>query len=133
MEAEIERLTEVAERLEREAAQLRASVDALAEAQRERVAAERERAAAEAERAEAERAEATAAAEPAGRDGAVGADSASEGGGEDGPDDAAARLVAYSLVLDGRPRAEVAAHLESELGFADHGALLDELYADAVG
>jgi hypothetical protein len=46
-------------------------------------------------------------------------------------DDSEARLVAYSMVLDGRPREEVARHLERELGFADSGPLLDDLYARA--
>jgi len=129
MEAEIERLTEAAARLEREAAALREDVAALAEAQLARAAAERERAAAERERAEAERASASAAADAkaaAGGDEVAGVD-----GDAAGPDDAEARLVAYSMVLDGRPRDEVAAHLESELGFAAHGPLLDELYAEA--
>lgn len=108
MEVEIQRLTEAAERLEREASELRAAVGELAAAQRERAEAERERA--EAEQAEAER-------EPAGRPAPTAAG------------DAEARLVAYSMVLDGRPRAEVAEHLERELGFTGHGPLLDELYA----
>jgi hypothetical protein len=44
-------------------------------------------------------------------------------------DDPEARLVAYSMVLDGRPREEVAQHLADELGVADSDALLDDLYA----
>jgi hypothetical protein len=46
-------------------------------------------------------------------------------------DDSEARLVAYSMVLDGRPREEVARHLADELGVADSDALLDDLYARA--
>ncbi|HEX2072012.1 MAG TPA: hypothetical protein VHF90_10240 [Thermoleophilaceae bacterium] len=46
-------------------------------------------------------------------------------------DDSEARLVAYSMVLDGRPREEVARHLADELGIEDSGALLDDLYARA--
>jgi hypothetical protein len=46
-------------------------------------------------------------------------------------DDSEARLVAYSMVLDGKPRDEVAQHLADELGFADSDALLDDLYASA--
>ena len=48
-------------------------------------------------------------------------------------DDSEARLVAYSMVLDGRPRDEVAQHLADELGVADSDALLDDLYARAAG
>ncbi|HEX2160203.1 MAG TPA: hypothetical protein VHF88_00080 [Thermoleophilaceae bacterium] len=47
------------------------------------------------------------------------------------PDDSEARIVAYSMVLDGRPREEVARHLAQELGLTDSGALLDDLYARA--
>ncbi len=46
-------------------------------------------------------------------------------------DDSEARIVAYSMVLDGRPREEVARHLEEELGMTDSDALLDDLYARA--
>ena len=35
------------------------------------------------------------------------------------PDRSGARLVAYSMVLDGKPRDEVAQHLADELGLAD--------------
>ena len=44
-------------------------------------------------------------------------------------DDSEARIVAYSMVLDGRPREQVARHLAEELGFSDSDALLDDLYA----
>lgn len=46
-------------------------------------------------------------------------------------DDSEARIVAYSMVLDGRPREEVARHLADELGMTDAEALLDDLYARA--
>lgn len=48
-------------------------------------------------------------------------------------DDSEARIVAYSMVLDGKPREEVARHLADELGLADSDALLDDLYARAAG
>ena len=48
-------------------------------------------------------------------------------------DHSEARLVAYSMVLDGRPRDEVAQHLAQEFGLADSDALLDDLYARAGG
>lgn len=48
-------------------------------------------------------------------------------------DDSEARIVAYSMVLDGRPREEVARHLADELGMTDTDALLDDLYARAGG
>jgi hypothetical protein len=48
-------------------------------------------------------------------------------------DDSEARIVAFSMVLDGKPRDEVARHLEQELGLADSDALLDDLYARAAG
>jgi hypothetical protein len=47
------------------------------------------------------------------------------------PDDSEARLVAFSMVLDGKPRDEVAQRLAEELGFTESGPLLDELYAQA--
>jgi hypothetical protein len=47
------------------------------------------------------------------------------------PDDSEARIVAFSMVLDGKPRDEVAQRLAEELGFTESGPLLDELYADA--
>ena len=47
-------------------------------------------------------------------------------------DDSEARIVAYSMVLDGKPRDEVAQHLAGELGIIDSGALLDDLYARAA-
>jgi hypothetical protein len=52
---------------------------------------------------------------------------------EDPADDSEARIVAYSMVLDGRPRDEVARQLAEELGMTDSGALLDDLYARAAG
>jgi hypothetical protein len=52
---------------------------------------------------------------------------------EPAADDSEARIVAYSMVLDGRPRDEVARHLEDELGLSDSDALLDDLYARAGG
>jgi selenocysteine lyase/cysteine desulfurase len=48
---------------------------------------------------------------------------------EDPTDYSEARIVAYSMVLDGRPRDEVAQHLAEELGMTDSEALLDDLYA----
>ena len=47
-------------------------------------------------------------------------------------DDSEARIVAYSMVLDGKPRDEVAQHLAEELGMTDSDALLDDLYARAA-
>lgn len=52
---------------------------------------------------------------------------------EPASDESEARLVAYSMVLDGRPRDEVARHLAEEHGLADSDALLDDLYARAAG
>ena len=52
---------------------------------------------------------------------------------EDPADDSEARIVAYSMVLDGRPRDEVAQHLADEFGLTDSGALLGDLYARAAG
>ena len=48
-------------------------------------------------------------------------------------DDSEARIVAFSMVLDGTPRDEVAQHLADEFGLADSDALLDDLYARAAG
>jgi predicted RNA-binding Zn ribbon-like protein len=48
-------------------------------------------------------------------------------------DDSEARIVAFSMVLDGKPRDEVAEHLADEFGLADSGSLLDDLYARAAG
>jgi hypothetical protein len=52
---------------------------------------------------------------------------------ESAVDDSEARIVAFSMVLDGKPRDEVAQHLADEFGLADSGALLDDLYARAAG
>jgi hypothetical protein len=46
-------------------------------------------------------------------------------------DHSEARIVAFSMVLDGKPRDEVAQHLTDEFGLADSEALLDDLYARA--
>jgi hypothetical protein len=40
-----------------------------------------------------------------------------------------ARIVALDMVLDGKPREEVATHLREEFGLADSDGLLDEVYA----
>jgi hypothetical protein len=48
-------------------------------------------------------------------------------------DQSEARIVAFSMVLDGRPRDEVSQHLSDEFGLADSDALLDDLYARAAG
>ena len=48
-------------------------------------------------------------------------------------DDSEGRIVAFSMVLDGKPRDEVAQHLADEFGLADSDALLDDLYARAAG
>jgi hypothetical protein len=48
-------------------------------------------------------------------------------------DDSEARIVAFSMVLDGKPRDEVAQHLADDFGLADSDALLDDLYARAAG
>lgn len=50
---------------------------------------------------------------------------------EDAVDDSEARIVAFSMVLDGKPRDEVAQHLAEEFGLTDSAALLDDLYARA--
>ena len=102
MSDDLKRLADAAEALERQAGELRAEVERLAEAERQRAAAEAERAAAEPE---------PAAAAPV--------------------DDSEARIVAFSMVLDGKPRDEVAQHLADEFGIADSEALLDDLYAKA--
>jgi hypothetical protein len=52
---------------------------------------------------------------------------------EDPVDDSEARLVAYSLVLDGKPREEVAQQLAEQFGMTDSDALLDDLYARSGG
>jgi hypothetical protein len=51
---------------------------------------------------------------------------------EDPADHSEARIVAYSMVLDGKSRDEVAQHLAEELGMTDSEALLDDLYARAA-
>jgi len=48
---------------------------------------------------------------------------------EDPVDDSEARIVAYSMVLDGKAREEVAQHLAEQFGLTDNDALLDDLYA----
>ncbi|MEX1141757.1 MAG: hypothetical protein WD399_11040 [Thermoleophilaceae bacterium] len=105
MQDALRRLAETAEALEREARALREGVEELATAVREQGEAESRRA------AEQPLEPAVEAAEPA--------------------DDSEARLVAYSMVLDGRPREEVASHLAGELGMTDAAALLDDLYERA--
>jgi septal ring factor EnvC (AmiA/AmiB activator) len=110
---DLKRLADAAESLERQAGELRAEVERLAEAERQRAAAEAERAAAERERAAAEPEPAAEVAAPA--------------------DDSEARIVAFSMVLDGTPRDEVARHIADEFGLADSDALLDDLYARAAG
>lgn len=105
MEDELRRLADTAETLEREARELREQVGELAAAVREQAEAESRRAADEPVETAVELA---------------------------GPvDDSEARIVAYSMVLDGRPREEVARHLADELGMTDFEALLDDLYARA--
>jgi hypothetical protein len=93
VDADLKRLAELAEGLERQAGELRVEIERLA---------------------------AAAPAEIEGENGAA-------------PDDSEARLVAYSMVLDGTPREEVAKHLADELCFTDSDALLDELYERAEG
>ena len=95
MSDDLKRLADAAEALERQAGELRAEVERLAEAERERAAAE------------------PTPVEPA------------------PVDDSEARIVAFSMVLDGKPRDEVAQHLADEFGIADSEALLDDLYAKA--
>jgi hypothetical protein len=48
-------------------------------------------------------------------------------------DDSEARIVAFSMVLDGKPRDEVAKQLADDFGLVDSDALLDDLYARAAG
>ena len=100
MDADLQRLADAAESLERQAGELREQIAELAEAVRERAEAE-------------------------------GAQPAAANGSDTGVDDSEARLVAYSMVLDGKPREEVAKHLETEFGLSDSEALLDDLYARA--
>jgi hypothetical protein len=52
--------------------------------------------------------------------------------GEGTTDDAAARLVAMNMALEGASRDEVESHLADEFGSGDRGALLDEVF-DRVG
>jgi hypothetical protein len=59
------------------------------------------------------------------------AELAVEAAESEAPDDSEARIVAFSMVLDGVPRDEAAQRLAEELGFTESGPLLDELYADA--
>jgi hypothetical protein len=40
-----------------------------------------------------------------------------------------ARIVALNMVLDGKPRNEVAAQLQDEFGLSDTDALLDDVFA----
>ena len=47
--------------------------------------------------------------------------------------DAAARLVAMKLALDGTPRAEARARLAADYEVDDLDGLLDEVYAKAAG
>lgn len=105
MQDALRRLADTAQALEREARGLRERVEELATAVREQADAESRRA------AEEPLEPATEPAEPA--------------------DDSEARIVAYSMVLDGRRREEVARHLADELGMTDTEALLDDLYARA--
>jgi hypothetical protein len=105
MDAELKRLADAAEGLESRARELRDEIETLAAAARAR--AEAELAAAQ---AATERAEVAPSSSPA-------------------SDDSEARIVAYSMVLDGKPREEVARHLATEHGLSDSDALLDDLYA----
>jgi len=59
------------------------------------------------------------------------AELAVEAAESEAPDDSEARIVAFSMVLDGKPRDEVAQHLAEEFGLTDSAALLDDLYAKA--
>jgi septal ring factor EnvC (AmiA/AmiB activator) len=112
MDAELKRLADAAERLESQARELRGGIEALAAATRARAEAEAARAEAENARAAARRAETV---EPS----------------PTAADDSEARIVAYSMVLDGKSREEVARHLADELGLSNSDALLDDLYARA--
>lgn len=48
-------------------------------------------------------------------------------------DEAGARMVALSLVLDGTPRDQVARHLDEHYALPDRDGLLDDLYARQAG
>ena len=48
-----------------------------------------------------------------------------------GGNDAAARLVAMKLAVDGKGRDEIEAELEGKFGSADRSALLDDVLARA--
>lgn len=106
IDAELRRVGEAADALVRTAQELRATLDSLAEGVRANA-----RAVVEAP------APVTSESAPA----------ASPGGGD--PD--GARIVALNMVLDGKPREEVAAHLRDEFGLADSDALLDDVYSRA--
>jgi hypothetical protein len=95
-DADLKRLVDAADALERQAAELREQIADLADALRNQPVPE----------------------QPA---------------SDDGPaaDESDARLVAYSMVLDGKPRDEVAAQLREEFGLEDSDALLDDVYARA--
>lgn len=105
MQEALRRLADTAEALEREARGLRERVEELASAVREQAEAESRKTAQE---------PLEPATEP-----------------EEPADDSEARLVAYSMVLDGRPREEVASHLADDFGMTDADALLDDLYERA--
>ena len=105
MDADLKRLADAAERLESQARELRGEIETLAAEMRARAEAEAARAAAQSD------------APPSPAESAV--------------DDSEARIVAFSMVLDGKPREEVARHLATELGLSDSDALLDDLYARA--
>ena len=63
---------------------------------------------------------------PSDADGAASVPAASGNG-----DDAAARLTAMKMALDGAGRDEIEAELESKYGAGDRGALLDDVLARA--
>jgi septal ring factor EnvC (AmiA/AmiB activator) len=107
VDADLRRLADAAEALERQAGELREQIAELANAVRKRAEAEAERAVQAPEQAE------------------------SANGSDTSVDDSEARLVAYSMVLDGKPRDEVERHLQDELGLTNTQALLDDLYERA--
>jgi septal ring factor EnvC (AmiA/AmiB activator) len=103
VDADLKRLADAAERLESQARELRGQIETLAAEMRARAEAAAARAAEE--------------------------ETAQPSAATPGVDDSEARIVAYSMVLDGRSREEVARHLAHELGSSNSDALLDDLYA----
>lgn len=116
LDADLRRACDAADALVAAAGELRSALDALSESVRAAIA------------------EAVAVTEAA----AAAAAAGPKADGDDGPDGGGeapegARLVALDMVLDGRPRAEVAERLREEFGLADSESLLDDVYGRVEG